>query len=133
MSEDTPVLDTLEAITAVSIELGTLEAREHMLVRLAALVAVDAPAGSYLLNLGAAVDVGVTLEDVQGVLIAVAPVVGTTRIVSAAENVAEAFGIVVAIAEAEAEAEEEALEEAEVIAEAEAIVEAEDEADGEKV
>src|SRR4051812_32843179 len=95
MSEDTPVLDTLVAITAVSVEEGTLEAREHMLVRLAALVAVDAPAGSYLLNLGTAVDVGVTLEDVQGVLIAVAPVVGTPRIVSAAENIAEAFGIVV--------------------------------------
>ena len=106
-----------------------MEAREHMLARLAALVAVDAPAGSYLLNLGAAVDVGVTLEDVQGVLIAVAPVVGTPRIVSAAENVAEAFGIVVALAEAEAEAEE---TEAEVIAEAEAIVEAEDEEDGGK-
>ena len=130
MSEDTPVLDTLTSITAVSLEQGTLEAREHMLVRLAALVAVDAPAGSYLLNLGAAVDVGVTLEDVQGVLIAVAPVVGTPRVMSAAENVAEAFGIVIAIAEAEAEAEEEALEEAEVLAEAEAIVEAEDEANG---
>ena len=125
MSDDTPVLDTLLDITAVSVDQGTLEAREHMLVRLAALVAVDAPAASYLLNLGAAVDVGVTLEDVQGVLIAVAPVVGTPRIVSAAENIAEAFGIVVAIAEAEAEEE--------VIAEAEAIAEAADEANGENV
>ncbi len=125
MSDDTPVLDTLLDITAVSVDQGTLEAREHMLVRLAALAAVDAPAASYLLNLGAAVDVGVTLEDAQGVLIAVAPVVGTPRIVSAAENIAEAFGIVVAIAEAEAEEE--------VIAEAEAIAEAADEANGENV
>ena len=125
MSDDTPVLDTLLDITAVSVDQGTLEAREHMLVRLAALVAVDAPAASYLLNLGAAVDVGVTLQDAQGVLIAVAPVVGTPRIVSAAENIAGAFGIVVAIAEAEAEEE--------VIAEAEAIAEAADEANGENV
>ena len=125
MAEDTPVLDTLLGITAVSVEQGTLEAREHMLVRLAALVAVDAPAGSYLLNLGAAVDVGVTLEDVQGVLIAVAPIVGTPRVVSAADNVAEALGLVIAIAEAEAEAE--------VIAEAEAIAEAADEEGGGKV
>jgi hypothetical protein len=51
--------------------------------RLAALVAVDAPTMSYLLNLGTA-DAGVTLEDVQGVLIAVAPIVGTPRVVSAA-------------------------------------------------
>ena len=119
---DTPVLDTLAEITAVSVERGTLGGREHMLSRLAALVAVDAPAASYLLNLGAAVDVGVTVEDVQGVLIAVAPIVGTPRVVSAAENVAEALGLVIAIAEAEADAE--------VIAEAEAIAEAADEAGG---
>ena len=49
---DTPVLDTLADITAVSVDRGSLEAREHMLARLAALVAVDAPAASYLLNLG---------------------------------------------------------------------------------
>ena len=57
---DAPVLDTLADITAVSVDRGSLEAREHMLARLAALVAVDAPAASYLLNLGTAVDMGVT-------------------------------------------------------------------------
>ena len=51
MSEDTPVLDTLSEITAVSAAHGTLEAREHMLARLAALVAVDAPPVSYLAKL----------------------------------------------------------------------------------
>ena len=101
MAEDTPVLDTLLEITAVSVDHGTLEARDHMLARLAALVAVDAPAASFLLNLGTAADAGVTVEDVQGVLVAVAPIVGTPRIVSAAESIAEALGIVVAIAEAE--------------------------------
>jgi alkylhydroperoxidase/carboxymuconolactone decarboxylase family protein YurZ len=105
MDEDTPVLDTLVDITAVSVERGTLESREHMLARLAALVAVDAPAASYLLNLGVAAEAGVTLEDAQGVLVAVAPIVGTPRVVSAAANITEAFGFVVAIAEAEAEAE----------------------------
>ena len=53
-----------------------------MLVRLAALVAVDAPPASYLLNLGAAGDVGVTSDQVIGVLAAVAPIVGTTRVVA---------------------------------------------------
>jgi alkylhydroperoxidase/carboxymuconolactone decarboxylase family protein YurZ len=120
MAEDTPVLDTLAEITAVSVDRGTLEAREHMLARLAALVAVDAPAASYLLNLGAAVDMGVTFEDVQGVLIAVAPIVGTTRVVSAAASIADALGFAVAVAEAE--------EEAELVAEAEAIANAGDEA-----
>ena len=108
MAENTPVLDTLAVITAVSVDRGTLEAREHMLTRLAALVAMDAPAVSYLLNFGAAFDVGVTLEDVQGVLVAVAPIVGTPRVVSAAAKITEAFGFVIEVAEAEAAAEAEA-------------------------
>ena len=113
MSEETPVLDTLVGITAVSVEQGILDARGHMLARLAALVAVDAPTASYLLNLGAAADVGLTLEDVQGVLIAVAPIVGTPRVVAAAANITEAFGFAVAIAEADILAQAEAGGEAE--------------------
>ena len=70
--------------------------------RRAAEVAVDAPPTSYLVNVGMAVDFGVTFEDVQGVLVAVAPIVGTARVESAAGNIAKALGIVVEIAEAEA-------------------------------
>ena len=102
-TEDTPVLDTLAAMTAVSIEQCDLDPRELMLARIAALVAVDAPPVSYLLNVGAAGDVGVTLEDVQGILIAVAPVVGTPRIVSAAGNITRALGFAIAVVEAELE------------------------------
>ncbi len=64
-----------------------------MLARIAALAAVGAPPASYLVNAGTAVDVGITLEDVQGVLIAVAPIVGTARVVSAAGNLARALGL----------------------------------------
>jgi hypothetical protein len=110
MPEDTPVLNTLAEITAVSIANSNLEAREHMLARLAALVAVDAPPASYLLNAGTASEVGLTLEDVQDLLIAVAPIVGTTRVVSAAGNITRALGFAIAIAEAELEAELEAEE-----------------------
>ena len=102
-TDDTPVLDTLAAMTAVSIEQCDLDPRELMLARIAALVAVDAPPVSYLLNAGAASDVGVTLEDVQGILIAVAPVVGTPRIVSAAGNITRALGFAIAVVEAELE------------------------------
>ena len=77
-----------------------------MLARIAALAAVGAPPASYLVNAGTAVDVGITLEDVQGVLIAVAPIVGTARVVSAAGNIARALGIAVAAIEAELEAED---------------------------
>src|SRR5262245_44430660 len=73
---DTPVLDLLAAMTAASLEASTLDAKTFMLVRIAALVAVNAPPASYLLNLGAASEVGVGADDVRGVLLAIAPVVG---------------------------------------------------------
>lgn len=106
MPEETPVLDTLGEITAASIANSNLGDREHMMVRIAALVAVDAPPASYLLNAGTAADVGITLEDVQGILIAAAPIVGTTRIVSAAGNIFKALGFAIAVAEQELAAEE---------------------------
>ncbi len=102
-TEDTPVLDTLAAMTFASIEQCDLDARELMLARIAALVAVDAPPVSYLLNAGTASDVGVTLEDVQNILIAVAPVVGTPRVMSAAGNITRALGFAIAVAETELE------------------------------
>jgi hypothetical protein len=46
----------------------------------AALIAVDASPASYLANAGAASEMDVTAEDIQGVMIAVAPVIGTARI-----------------------------------------------------
>ena len=96
-----PVLDTIAGMTAVSLELSDLEAREHMIARLAALVATDAPALSYLVNAGPASGVGVTAADVQDILVAVAPIVGTVRVVSAAGNIARALGFAIAVAEAE--------------------------------
>ncbi len=102
MSEDNrPVLDTIAVMTAASIAECNLGAREHMLVRLAALVAADAPPLSYLANAGVSSDAGVTLDDVQDVLVAVAPIVGTARVVSAAGNIARALGFAIAVAEAE--------------------------------
>ena len=44
-----------------------------LLVRIAALAAVDARPASYLAHVGPATDAGVTVEDVQNVLVAVAP------------------------------------------------------------
>ena len=96
---DAPVLETIAAITAASIERCGLDADELILVRLAALAAVDARPISYLAHVGAAVDAGVTVEQVQDVLIGIAPVIGTPRVMSAAVNIAEALGMVIAVAE----------------------------------
>ena len=89
---DAPVLDLLKTMTAESIEASTLDEESLMLVRIAALIAVDAPPSSYLLNIGAAGDVGIDADQVQGVLAAVAPIVGTARIASAAGNMMRALG-----------------------------------------
>jgi hypothetical protein len=98
---ETPVLDTLVEMTAASLEHNTLSPRELMLVRLAALIAADAPPASYLLNAGPAADVGVTGDDVQGVMIGIAPVVGAPRVVAASGNIMRAFGFAIAVAESE--------------------------------
>ena len=62
---DRPLLDTLADMTAASLSRANLPDRELMLVRLAGLIAVDAPPSSYLLNIGPAMDSGLTLEDAQ--------------------------------------------------------------------
>ena len=98
---ETPVLDLLAGMTADSIEASSLDSETLMLVRIAALVAVDAPAASYMLNLGGASEVGVDAEQVRGVLAAVAPIVGTARVASATGNIVKALDVAIEIAELE--------------------------------
>jgi alkylhydroperoxidase/carboxymuconolactone decarboxylase family protein YurZ len=73
----------LAGMIASSFESATLDHRTLMLVWLAALVAIDAPSESFLMNLGAASQGDVKLEQVHGVLEALAPIVGGPRVVSA--------------------------------------------------
>ena len=82
-SSETPVLDLLASMTADSVAASSLDPQTLMLVRIAALAAVDAPPVSYLMNLGAAAEVGVDADQVRGVLAAIAPIVGTARVASA--------------------------------------------------
>ena len=96
---ETPVQDLLATMTAASMEASGLDAQSLMLVRIAALVAVDAPPASYLLNLGAAGAVGVDGETVRDVFAAVAPIVGTARIASAVGNAVRALGFAEVVAE----------------------------------
>ena len=97
----TPLLDLLKDMTASSLDATNLDEQTLMLVRIAALVAVDAPPISYAMNLEAAGGVGVDAEQVRGVLAAVAPIVGTTRVVSAASSIAGALALELELAELE--------------------------------
>ena len=99
----TPLLDLLKDMTASSLDATNLDEQTLMLVRIAALVAVDAPPVSYAMNLEAAGEVGVDAEQVRGVLAAIAPIVGTTRVVSAASSIAGALALELELAELDAQ------------------------------
>ena len=102
---DKPVLDLLARMTADSLEVSSLDPQSLMLVRIAALISVDAPPASYLLNLGMASETDIDAEQVRAVLAAVAPIVGTARVASATGNIARALGLAIEVAELEEEAE----------------------------
>jgi alkylhydroperoxidase/carboxymuconolactone decarboxylase family protein YurZ len=102
MSDDSPVLDTLADMTAASVERNSLPPRDFILARLAALIAVDAPPLSWIANAAAVRESGLTAEDIQGVMIAVAPVVGAPRVMAAGGHILRALGIAIAVADAEA-------------------------------
>jgi len=96
---EAPVLDLLASMTADSLEASTLDPETLMLVRIAALVAVDAPPASYLLNLGTAAEIGIDEEQVRGVLTAIAPIVGTARVASATGKIVRALDFALEVAE----------------------------------
>jgi 4-carboxymuconolactone decarboxylase len=99
-SGNAPVLETLVQMNLDTLENSGLDARTYFVARAAALVALDAAPVSYLVNLAAASDV-LQPGDVRGTLVAIAPVVGSARVVSAAGSLARALGIAVTAAESE--------------------------------
>ena len=92
-----PVLEQLAEMHLNTLERSGLTETTYHLVRLAALVAMDAAPVSYLINLGVAAEAGVTLEQAQGTLVAIAPVVGGARIASAAGKLLRAYGLAEAL------------------------------------
>ena len=102
---ETPILDLIATMTEASVEASSLDPQSLMLARIAALIAVDAPPASYVLNLGVAGNIGLDGETVRGVFTAVAPIVGTARVASAAVNVGRALGFAELVAEMELEEE----------------------------
>jgi len=100
-----PVLETLVQMNEGVVERSGLDEETFMLVRIAALAASGAPPASYLVNLEAGEELGLSLEQVQGVLVAIAPVVGSARVASAGGSILKALGFATAVVE-EAELEQ---------------------------
>ena len=70
-----------------------LDAATFGLVKIATLIALDAPPASYAWQVANALDEGATPEEILGVLVAVAPQVGGPKVVAAAPEIMLALGL----------------------------------------
>src|SRR5207245_11428715 len=70
-----------------------LDPRTFALVKIAALIALDAPPASYAWQVANALADGASADDIVGVLHAVAPQVGGPRVIAAAAEIMAALGL----------------------------------------
>jgi hypothetical protein len=89
---DEPFAESLLGLDQQTIEASALCPKVHALVRLAAAVAIDSAPSSYCSTIDQALAAGAEIDDVVATLIAVGPVVGLSRVVSAAPQLARALG-----------------------------------------
>jgi alkylhydroperoxidase/carboxymuconolactone decarboxylase family protein YurZ len=90
---DVELLETAVGLREAQLDRTGLDARTFALVKIAALIALDAPPASYVWQITNALEDGATPEDILGVLRAVAPQVGGPRVVAAAPEVLLALGL----------------------------------------
>jgi alkylhydroperoxidase/carboxymuconolactone decarboxylase family protein YurZ len=96
---DPTVLNVLKGVIEASFKDSGLDPQTFMLVRIAALATLDAAPASWLMNIEASGEAGLEPETILGTLTAIAPVIGTARIVSAASNIMKAFELAKTLAE----------------------------------
>jgi hypothetical protein len=87
-------MEFLVAVNIASMEASGLDPETLMLVRLAALAAIDAPAVSWATNLEVAAEADLSIEQVRGTLVAIAPLIGTAKFISAVGKIRQALGLV---------------------------------------
>jgi len=87
---DDEYIDRVLAATATAAP--PLDEKTLALQRLAALVASDATAPSYMNSVDAAERAGATVDEIVATLVAVTPIVGVARVVSAAPRLGLAVG-----------------------------------------
>jgi len=92
-SGDMDMLEKAIGLRELNLEGSGLDSRTFALVKIAALVALDAPPASYAWQIGNALAEGVTPEEILGVLRAVAPQVGGPKVIAAAPEIMLALGL----------------------------------------
>lgn len=68
-------------------EISGLDARTFHLVRIAAGAAMNTPGVAWEFNLELAEELGITAEEVLGVLVAIAPIIGSARFLQAVTHI----------------------------------------------
>jgi 4-carboxymuconolactone decarboxylase len=84
------VLETLAQMQLGTLDRSGLDEQTYLLVRLAALVATDAAPVSYRVHLGDSGALVLPAAEVLATLVAIAPVVGSARVLSAASQLTTA-------------------------------------------
>jgi alkylhydroperoxidase/carboxymuconolactone decarboxylase family protein YurZ len=90
---DIEVLGEALELREASQEQSGLDARSFALVKVASLIAMDAPPASYVWQVGNALAAGVRPQEILGVLRAVAPQVGGPKVIAAAPEIMVALGL----------------------------------------
>src|SRR6202020_1494667 len=90
---DGSIIEQAMGLRELNHEGSGLDGRTFSLVKIAALIALDAPPASYAWQVANALDEGASPEDILGVLRAVAPQVGGPRVVAAAPEIMVALGL----------------------------------------
>jgi alkylhydroperoxidase/carboxymuconolactone decarboxylase family protein YurZ len=92
-SGQTEVLAQAADLRGMLREDSGLSPRSFAMVKIAALIAVDAPPASYIWQIREALSAGVTPRDIIGILVAVAPQVGVPRVLGAAPEIMVALDL----------------------------------------
>jgi alkylhydroperoxidase/carboxymuconolactone decarboxylase family protein YurZ len=90
---DVDMLEKAIGLREANLESTHLDARTFALVKVAAIIALDAPPASYAWQIANAIEEGATPEDILGVLVAVAPQVGGPKVIAAAPEIMLALGL----------------------------------------
>jgi len=80
---------------ADNIDESGLDVRSYALVRLASLITAGTPGEGYDRHIATALDQGVTMDEIIGVLVALLPTAGVTRVTEAAPDI---FGAISRVA-----------------------------------
>lgn len=91
--QDADVLASLLEMQLHNLEASGLDPRTYSLVKIASLIALEAPQASYMAQVGFALEADVEPDEILKVLVAVSPQVGMPRAAAAAPKLMLALGL----------------------------------------